>query len=63
MKVEMMNGIMCAVNVDITICDIKTCQHSFMTGDQVKAFRTALLKEYNRKKDIVPKWKKDKTAL
>jgi hypothetical protein len=51
----MMGGIMCAVNVEITMCDIKTCQHSFMTDEQHKAYRSAILKEFNRKQSLPQK--------
>jgi hypothetical protein len=54
----MMGGIMCAVNVEITMCDIKTCQHSFMTDEQHKAYRAAIAKEFKRKQAMPPKTKK-----
>lgn len=58
MRCEMMGGIMCAVNVEVMMCEIKTCQHSFMTDEQHKAYRTAILKEFNRKQALPSKIKK-----
>lgn len=57
MRVEVMGGIVCAVNVDVMICKTKTCQHSQMSDEQSKAFKVAVLKEYKRKSALPPKTK------
>ena len=57
MRVELMGGIVCAVNADVMICKTKTCQHSQMSDEQSKAFKVAVLKEFKRKSALPPKAK------
>jgi len=49
MRVDTVNGIICAVNAIVTMCSVRTCQHSYMTDDQHSEYKAAIQKEYNRK--------------
>jgi uncharacterized protein with PIN domain len=60
MQIEVVGNVVCAVNAKIMRCSVRTCQHTYMTGPQLKAFKTQIYAEYHRKKDIQPKWGKPK---
>jgi len=57
MRVETVNGIVCAVNATVTMCSVRTCQHSYMTDDQHSEYKAAIQKEYNRKQSLASKKK------
>jgi hypothetical protein len=56
MRVETVGNIVCAVNTTISRCKIKTCQHTFMTRPQLKEYKSKVYAEFQRKKDLKPKY-------
>jgi uncharacterized protein with PIN domain len=63
MQIEVVGNVVCAVKAQIMRCSVRTCQHTYMTGPQLKAFKAQVYAEYHRKKDIQPKWGKVKVDI